>query len=252
MKVRMLLPFIGFFALGACAEPRSLPGSKIYILVDLSETWHNEASRDRNLRVLSEVGQGTAEAARQLSEQTSRPVSIEIRIIGSDSFGREPVCAVLYENRLINMTTAEVDRVNNPQRLAEYLGTDCPQQLLSLPPEGRTEISNALLSVENEPRVQVQDLKLVILSDFLEEASSPAAPQDFAGFSALLVHRPLMADQDQPSAMGARTAFWSAAMRKAGASVEVTPDTSIRREDVAFYLLRPTNESPSLPESSPQ
>lgn len=250
MKVRMLLPILGLCALSACTEPSALPGSKIYILVDLSETWHNEASRNRNLRVLSEVGRGTAEAAQQLSEQTSRPVSIEIRIIGSGSFGREPVCAVLYENRLINLKSTEVDRLSNPQRLSEYLGTDCPQQLLSLPPEGKTEISNALLSVANEPRIETQNLKLVILSDFLEEANASEAPQDFGGFSALMVYRPLRSDQDQPSAMGARTDLWSDALRKAGAMVELMPDTSIRREDVSFYILQPSRKPASSPESA--
>lgn len=223
--------------LAGCSEPSELPSSQIFLLVDVSETWHNANDDDRNMRVLTETGMGAATAADRLASDSGEPVAVQLRIIGSNSLEREPVCDVIFRKQLISRPTDRVNELSSGRELREYLGENCPQAVLALPPEASTEISNAMISLSNQLTVQARNRKIVIMSDFLEEAQRPSTPVDLAGFSILMLYRPLQPDQADPDAMRTRITLWQNLFTQLGASVSVAPDTGIKREVVTDFLL---------------
>lgn len=241
---------LALFALGAlflaasCKSQSELPGSRIYLLVDLSETWHNDASKVRNERVLREVGLGVSSATRSLSEATGRPISVQIRIIGQHSLARPPACDLIYERQLINTGNADSDRISDPRRLDEVLGTDCPNKLISMAPEALTEISSTLASVADEATIETDNRKIVILSDFLEEAHAPELPDQLSGFDILMVYRPMAEDQSDARGFRNRVQYWRSTLEGLGATtVEMVPDTAIKREVIADFLTRRSNRA---------
>lgn len=228
-----------------CERPSDLPGSQIFLLIDVSETWHNTGDDPRNLKVLAEAGMGAALAADQLSSDSGRPVAVQTRIIGAHSLERLPECDVVYVKQLFRSNSDKDYQLSSIKDLKQYLGQDCPQKVLAMPPEAQTEISNALVSLANQLSVEAADRKIIIMSDFLEEAVRPVSPIDLTGFSILMLYRPLKQDQTDPAAMYARIAQWKELFSRLGASVRDVPDTGIKREVIADFLKLPPTSAGS-------
>jgi hypothetical protein len=222
-----------------CERPSDVPASELFLLVDLSETWHNLRDDARNLRVLTEIGMASAEAAETISSDSGAPVAVQARIIGAGSLEREPACDVVYLKQMIATQTDKEYQLGDLRSLRSYLGTDCPAKLLALPPEPRTEISNALLSVANRGAAGAANRKIVIASDFLEEASQPVSPLDLEGYDVLMLYRPLPQDQADPEAMRLRVLQWKQLLGSLKATVRAVPDTGIKRETIAEFLNSP-------------
>lgn len=222
-----------------CERPSDLPGSQIFMLIDVSETWHNPGDDARNLEVLTEAGMGAAGAADKLSSDSGRPVAIQTRIIGSRSLERLPACDVVYVKQLFRSNSDKKYELSSIKDLRQYLGKDCPEKVLGIEPEGQTEISNALISLANQLSVEASDRKIIIMSDFLEEATRPVLPVDLSGFSILMLYRPLKEDQTDPAAMHARIGQWKELFTRLGATVRHVPDTGIKREVIADFLALP-------------
>lgn len=231
-----------------CDRPSDLPSTQIFMLIDVSKTWHNARDDDRNRRVLGEAGMAAAMAADQLASNSGSPIAVQSRVIGSLSLEREPACDVVYLKQLIQTGTDKAYQLSSLKELRQYLGKDCPEKVLAIPPEDQTEISNALISLADQLPVKASDRKIVIMSDFLEEAVRPVSPVDLTGFSILMLYRPLREDQTDPAAMHARIARWKALFTTLGATVLEVPDTGIKREVIADFLKRPPPAAKGAPQ----
>lgn len=229
-------------ALSGCTPPSDTPDTQIYVLVDVSKTWHNPADDERNRRVLSELGFGAASAAEVAAANSGSPAAIQIRIIGSQSLEREPVCDVIYQKVLISMGSDKAYLLSDRRQLAQYLGKDCPELVLAIEPENRTEISNALLSVASQLPVRASNRRIVIASDFMEDAVDPTVPLDLRGFQILMLYRPLLEDQQNPQSLLDRVDKWKALFERLGAPTTAVPDTGIKRETVSSFLTAKQSE----------
>lgn len=233
--MRRLASIIGSLVLaclaGSCEEPP--PGTQIYVLVDLSETWFNEPSRARNERVLRELGQGIASYA----EEAAVPRSIEHRPIGEASLLRDPLCVAWYEPSLVGRRSDEPGFYSRPDDLRDYLAVHCVDAILERKPEQRTEISATLASVADEPRGPNGRI-IIIASDFLEETGSraPLRRDALKGDRVLLIYRPLVEDQADPAELSRRVEEWRRSIERFGATVSAVPDPNIRRGQIASFL----------------
>jgi hypothetical protein len=205
-----------------------------YVLVDLSQTWHAESFRERNLRALEEVGQGVVLAADALDP----PIGIQYRIIGAESLERPPTCEAVYAPSMVKVRGDSRYEVKSRPDLRSLLTVDCPERLLALPAEPMTEISGAINSVANQP-AEASRRAIVILSDLLEESRAPQAlPGDLSGFRILLLYRPVQQDAGNAAALSGRVDHWRNQLAQRGAQVQAIPDTGIRRTTIANFLLR--------------
>jgi hypothetical protein len=243
MRPRPLRPLIVCLGLGlllgACeggAPDAEQPRSETYVLVDLSETWQNPTDRDRNQRVLAEVGQGIAVVA----ETVEPPIAVQYRVIGQGSLGREPICDVLYRPSLIAIREERPDYlITKASKLKSYLGVDCPALIVRQPPEKLTEISATIASVATLPPRPGVKRFLIIASDFREETRGAPAPlPDLKQYRVLLIYRALRDDQIQPADLDDRVEHWRALLSDKGATVTTTPDTALKRATVAAFLTR--------------
>lgn len=209
------------------------PRNEAFLLVDLSETWNNASYAARNHRTLEEVGEGFALAADSLEP----PYLVQYRIIGNASYEREPVCDVEYVPSLVSSVNKSLRRVTRPRKLKEYLA-DCARLVLAKPAEAQTEISAALRSVADQPKGQGARRRVIVASDFLEESLGHVrfSAGSFAGTDVLLLYRPLAADQMRPADTISRVESWRERLERAGAHVEVMPDTTLRRSQIAAFM----------------
>lgn len=229
---QMLVTACAAVLVSSCSSSDA-PTNEIFTLVDLSETWLNPASANRNRGVLEEVGEGIVSA----SETLPPPFAVQYRIIGDASYERLPVCDVIYRPALVNTTKAKPGYlITRPKKFRHYLGVDCPAALLGRSPEPLTEISAAIASVAAKPRPAGAHRTLIIVSDFLEEgpAPTPLDDYDFTGVRVLLLYRPI-AGQGAASTRQ-RVADWQQTLQSRGAKVVSWPDTALKRTDVATYL----------------
>jgi hypothetical protein len=223
--------------LSACSDdPPGAEQSKtdVFVLVDLSATWHNTENADRNSRVLRELGEGLAALTADAWEP---PTMVQHRIIGKASLEREPVCYLRYLPSIVPLRDANPDVLRNSRDLRQYLGDHCPGFLLSRRPERATEISAAIVSIASLPPTNARRI-IVIVSDFLEEAISPPSlnGSSLQGNFVLLLYRPLITDQLRPEEMAQRVNRWKERLSHLGATVEAFPDTAMRRTDIAGIL----------------
>lgn len=207
--------------------------AQIYVLVDLSETWLNKPSEGRNLSVLRELGHGLALAGDDLPQ----PLAIQYRAIGENSLERPPICDVLYRRTLAPVGNRPDYELNTHRKLASYLGEDCPTVVVAGAPEKLTEVSAAVISVANQ-RARPGDRRyLVIVSDFLEEASVPVSmPQRLDNFRVLMIYRPVPKDMSHPVRMTARVDDWEQIFQERGAEVIAIPDTGLKRSEIGSYI----------------
>lgn len=238
MSFRASLALLIAVACGSCAAGTSTPKTQVFILVDLSKTWHNPNNPDqheRNLRVLQEVGHGVAIAA----DEMEQPILIQTRVIGTKSLEREPVCNTIFESSFAPIITNDIDRISSDSGLDSYLSSDCPRKLLEFEPEMQTEISSALISVANQDPAGASKRYLIILSDFLEDAAEPVNVPKLAGFNVLLIYRPVTEDYQHPEGMAARVDAWKDAIGATNKHQVISvPDTGLRREVLAELMRR--------------
>lgn len=232
MLAALLATFI--LAGGGCADVAGVPKSQIYVLVDLSETWKNDQQASRDLDVLRETGYGIALA----TDDLEAPIAIQTRAIGVRTLEREPLCDVVYQPRMVPVRSNASYEINRRPKLERYLGVDCPDEIMKQPPEPLTEITAAIASVANQPAVNASRRDIIIVSDFLEETSTPVNLDiDLTGFRVLLLYRPITEDFAQPAGMRARVADWEEAIRRRGGRVTIMPDTALKRRTIASYLI---------------
>lgn len=238
--VVVLLALLG---LGGCKEKPAGPWAQradgaqartqIYVLVDLSATWLNEPARARNLQVLSELGYGLAEA----SEDLPQPLVVQHRVIGANSLERLPLCDVVYRRMLAPVANRPDYEINKLSKLSRYLGADCPASIIDREPENLTEVSAAVISVANQHAQPEVRRYIIVVSDFLEEASAPVTlPSRLDGFRMLMIYRPVTEDLPHPASMTGRVSDWRAEFVKRGAEVIAIPDTALKRASVASYI----------------
>jgi hypothetical protein len=218
--------------MGGCSSS-DVPTNEVFMLVDLSETWLNPASADRNKAVLEEVGEGIFAA----SEMLTPPMAVQYRIIGDASYERPPICDAVYKPMLVNTAKKRPDwLVTRPKKLERLLGVDCPAALLARAPEPLTEISAAIASIASKPRPAGARRTMIVMSDFLEEAAETTslADFDFKNVRVLLLYRPLA--RETAVSTRQRVTEWRDLLQGRGATVTVWPDTALKRADVANYL----------------
>ncbi|HEX6375458.1 MAG TPA: hypothetical protein VFZ91_07030 [Allosphingosinicella sp.] len=219
---------------GACTEERAAPKSQVFVLVDMSETWHGPSFAAKNRRVLSEVGEGIVIGLRNWDT----PVGVQYRTFGGASVGREPICDVVYTTTLApTKSTAEYE-IKQVAELKRFLGFDCPHKIVAQKGEPLTEITAALISIASQDAGGSPRRYLIVLSDFLEETPNPVPlTADLEGWRVLLLYRPVPADLSNPAAMRARIDQWKQALVAVGADVADMPDTGLKRTAVADFLV---------------
>ena len=223
-----------------CGKQTPLGGeqaqTEVYVLVDLSETWHDPAQAAKeavNRQLLQEVGEGIALVA----EDAEPPVLIQHRIIGANALNRQPACSVTYMPTLV-ATRRDNTRLSSLKKLRAYIGVDCPRVLLAGPAEAVTEISAAIASVATRPKPPGANRFIVIASDFKEEAVSPEplSPGSLTGTKVLLLYRPVPEDRRNGGEMQARVQTWRKLLENLGASVSAAPDAGYGRTDLVAFL----------------
>ena len=236
MRAGLVAVLLAAALLGGCERESNEPRAQVYVLVDLSQTWHNPASDPRNMAVLSEIGAGIAAVA----DDFEPPVSVQYHVIGQSSLEREPICDAFYQPSVTSTKKAEPKyMVRKLRKLRDILTFDCPTTVLSKPAEPLTEISAALATVARQPAGQNARRYIIVASDFLEE-SAVSGPQsaDFTGFKVLVVYRPIAEDQRRPGDMTARVDAWRAQIEDLGGQVSVVPDTALKRASIESFLWR--------------
>lgn len=233
---RRLLPLVLAFLISACDSSRNQvsddprgdrPAAAVSVLVDLSETWHNQQSQELNRRVLRSVGQAINGAA------TSMPLPLAIRYhaIGSESLGRTPLCAATFRPSAFSIGRAEEGRITNRDEFRRYVEVDCPEMFLARPFEPATEISAAIVSASRALALvsPTAPRTFILLSDFKEEAA--ATPDlnglDLSGAHVILLYRTLPEDRRSPGGQQSRLEDWQRRLTALRASVSVVDENAV-------------------------
>lgn len=237
LAIAALVVCVSLFGLTACGggTPASdLPVEQVSVLVDLSETWHNDQAGERNFDVLAELGYGIA----QYAVERDPPFAIQYFVIGRGSLEREPECDTLYLPGMTGGRKSDPDYlVRRPKKLRTALGMTCPYKLLGLKPEPLTEIWAAIATANAQPHGPRTRRTIIIVSDFLEETlSAPDRDIDLNGIHVLMLYRPLSEDQLIRGSMRQRLDQWSRLLVNRGATVETLPDTALKRATVSSFL----------------
>lgn len=212
--------------LGAFAQAVDEPRSSVSILVDLSETWHNDQSRGHNKTVLEIVADATIE----FGKQARPPVHVRALPIGDVSLLRPPMCEALFDPKLICGTKPGDKTFCQEKALRNYLKTDCTRFVLTRPKEKWTDISGAIASAGRLSAQQAGgERAIIVLSDMFEERPKGQPPAEFSlqGFRVLLVYRTLDDDRRQPERLDRRLNEWTAKLSAAGARVHKIPDQGL-------------------------
>ncbi|MBM3575732.1 MAG: hypothetical protein FJX39_08465 [Alphaproteobacteria bacterium] len=213
------------------------PRSTVSILVDLSETWHNEQSKLANQKILQTVAEGVTELGRLLRP----PVHIRMLPIGDASLLRPPLCEALYDPKLISSAPKDTRVFTQEKPLLKYLKVDCVLFILSRPKEKFTDISGAIDSASRFASIQAgADRILIILSDMLEELpiNVTAANISLPTFRSLILYRTLNDDRKNPSLLDKRLNEWKAKIGSAGSEITMIPDEGVVSGQIVRLLRR--------------
>jgi len=195
------------------------PLSSVTVLVDLSESWHNQKNRNDNIHLLRVVGQAVV----RMVDRMMAPVQIRYLPIGDISLFARPLCEVVFSPKLL-AGRSRSGIMSNPRELASYLTEDCPTFLLSRPVQPLTDISGAIDTAARLAEQQLGNQKLLlVVSDMKEELRRGQAPVRFAlpGFRMLVLYRPLDEDRRNPGSLDERIRQWRKRIEGAGAKVDL-------------------------------
>lgn len=230
------LAFVVFMALSSAACDQNPPPSppsaeaelelptdrdaihvRFMVLVDLSETWHNDPARQRNMGLLSAVNAAVATAA---EAGNNNPAAISYYLISANNYFAEVHCNTTYTLALIPGEDGYYAR--GP--LLEYLDT-CARAALERPTENVTPIFAAIATaaetMRDAPGQEPTAKRIVILSDLKEESGPPPPhdPNDLAGFDVIVLFRALPEDQRDPALLQQRIRSWRQELSGRGARV---------------------------------
>lgn len=202
--------------------------SAIFVLVDLSQTWHNKENFSRNERVLQRVSQGVVE----LAARVDRPAYISFVGIATRSASQTPICEATYHSQLLQKKGTLLQK---PRELASFLEA-CSKAALSRPIAQWTDITGALDYVSrqvSDGQDQVARYAIVI-SDMKEERDSKALREpDLKRFNMLLAYRVLLEDDRDMGRLERRLKDWEHRLKTNGARVSKIMDTGLVAEAVA-------------------
>jgi hypothetical protein len=224
-------------AAGSTSHAADVPRSSISVLVDLSETWHNDASRTANQKIL----QVAAEAVTDIGRQLRAPVHIRYLPIGDASLLRPPLCEALYDPKLISGAQKDARVFTQEKQFVKYLSEDCVRWVLSRPKEKFTDITGAINSVAKMTAIQAGNDRIVlILSDMVEDRpkNQNARLLSLAGIRAVIIYRTLREDRINPAPLEKRLGEWERRMSEAGAEINLIPDESAVSGQISKVLRR--------------
>lgn len=212
-------------ALAQIVEHRSV----IFVLVDLSETWHRPDTLSRNEALLKRVSRGVVE----LASRTERPAYIAFIGIEDQSLALTPICENTYHPTLLQGPKTPVLR--KPAELANFLDT-CSKGSLNRPTAKWTDISGALdlmrRQMGDEPKAT--ERFAIILSDMKEERKSKIPIEaSLQGFRMVVAYRVLPEDDRDPKAFNERLFSWREKLKRWGGNVTTIVDTGLVGETIA-------------------
>jgi hypothetical protein len=203
--------------------------SAVYVLVDISETWHNKTSAARNQEVLSKTNQGIL----ALSKRIDRASLFAYGAIGDQAVTQTMICDAVYRTSLINLRKGTAV-LKSEAELRTFLGA-CAKATLLRPGASQTDISGALNFLGKQSgEKQTVDRYAIILSDMKEERGKRGAVElNLKGFKILLVYRALPGDNINPAELEKRLKTWRERLTKAGATATTVIDTGLVAQAVA-------------------
>jgi len=195
------------------------------VLVDLSKTWHNDASRGRNETYLKNVGAAISQAA---LDPRNCPTAVRYHLIGKGSLFREPVCYATFVPMLMAQAGGDPNLITDRKKIQKYLVEKCPL-LLKAPPEQSTEVTAAFVTAVKSMNKNSRYKRVIVFSDLKEEPVSKydISKDDFTGVEVVLIYRALPEDQADPRLLQGRIEYWTQKLESRGAQVIAEPDTGL-------------------------
>lgn len=214
-------------AAAAKAQVRSQLESRshITVLVDLSATWLNNASKDANKRELEVVADSIAALAPDLKP----PIEVRYLEIGDASLSRAPLCEARFMPNIFR-TTDDASEFADLQKMLQFFREDCTRIVLMHRPQSFTDITGAFGTVSRIYANEAPGYNAIIaLSDFKEERRKRQTGNVGAlkGVHALLLYRVLDPDRLNPAHLDGRVATWLGVLRASGATVVALDDISL-------------------------
>ena len=194
-----------------CEESAARTG--IFILVDVSETWHGPSLVSNNERVLAR----TIDSVMALVGRVETPIAISVGTIGQDSLMQKPVCEAAYRRTLISLSSTP-GTFTQKEPLRNHLDL-CARAVLTRPIAKWTDISGAFDAVARAADSASYSQKFVfVLSDLKEERprGQGSAAIRMNGFNAALIYRILPEDSANPAGLNSRLASWQQKLRSYG------------------------------------
>jgi len=204
--------------------------SAVFVLVDISETWHRKGNESRNQAVLRAVNEGVL----ALNKRIDRASLVGYATIGDQAVTQTLVCNAIYRPTLITMTR-EGTLLKKEEELRSFLGA-CAKGTLLRPSAPWTDISGALNFVSRQVGQEQSkvDRYAILLSDMKEERGNRGVTRlDLKGFKVLLVYRALPEDDRNPKELEGRLELWRKRLTDAGARVSMVIDTGLVAQAVA-------------------
>jgi hypothetical protein len=226
---RFLLATLGVVSLTTLAVPtraEDLPDirSAVYVLVDISETWHRKENAPRNQDVLRAVNQGIL----ALGKRIDRPGVFAYATIGDLAVTQGLVCNAIYRPTLIALKK-DTTILKREEDLRTFLSA-CAKAALLRPGAPRTDISGALDFVSRQigEKQTTVDRYAIVLSDMKEERGARGPTTlNLKGFKVLFAYRALPEDDRNPKELETRLQLWRKRLTEAGATVTAVIDTGL-------------------------
>lgn len=248
MTARLLILLAAVLAEPVLAARARAPNSAVTVLVDLSATWHNDASHQRNRKLLQAIGTAIVNSQARMP----KPMQVSYRIIGSNSLSRDGFYQLNFAPTLMGRTTPDTaaqlpvftQRLSGPPRgwTAANGPTaldPVPLTMLRLPPEQRTEIMGAVIAARRADALLDRDApkRMIILSDFVEDSQGEYRLTDsLRGYRIWLIGRVLPTDSRQSDALQQRMAAFRKSLQARGASVQSIEESAVLASPMALAL----------------
>ena len=228
------------------AAPQRQPATIVSILVDLSQTWHNQESLTRNRRLLASVSKAIADANAALP----KPILVSYRIIGENSLTKDAFYITRFAPSLLAKTDADSaasigvfrQRLAGPRTgwtaAAGPVAYDpVPLTMLRLQPEQRTEIMGAVIAARRADALAASDAvrMMFVLSDFKEDSRGAYKLTDsLKGYRIVLIGRVLGEDAKDADALNKRTTAFKKALTARQATVRIFEESAVLQSPADF------------------